>query len=284
MLNTQQVILTLLTSLCAASFSTSTALADDGGISFGGNPTLLTGHKSVSMKSEVIKMEIHKESIKVDCLFVFHNDGPDATVRMGFPDRGEGAQIPYEGEPLPTKNLKATFTSYDSWVDGKKVPTKLIPTDDRSIFWHTKTVNFKANKDCVIRDVYTLPPGQQVTTDNGMYYQTYYILHTAASWKGAIGDAKIEVTFAPDSVKPPLVLKDRKQLKDQDLDHVGWPKQPAGVVFYEAPCVPTVKGSTITFVKSNLRPTKKDDIHLFYGYRTLPPLIIPGQNVPPPNN
>lgn len=269
----------LLASVIALSSFTSlfpaSVRADDGGISFGGNPSLLKGHKTVSMKSEVIKMEIHKESIKVDCLFVFHNDGPECTVRMGFPDIGEGAQIPYEGEPLPTKNLKATFTSYTSFVDGKKVPTKLVPTDDRSIFWHTKTVTFKANKDCIIHDIYTLPPGQQVTTDNGMYQQTYYILHTASSWKGAIGNARIEVTFAPDAVKLPLVLKDRKPLKDQDLDHVDWPKQPAGVVFYEATSTPKVKGATITFEKSNFRPTKQDDIHLFYGYRVLPPLLIP---------
>lgn len=264
-----------LTVALAIALANPAAKADDGGISFGGSPSLLKGHKTVSMKSEVIKMEIHKESIKVDCLFVFHNDGPACTVRMGFPDQGVGAQEPYQGEPLPSKNLKATFTSYESYVDGKKVPTTLVPTDDRTIFWHTKTVTFKAKKDCIIRDVYTLPPGEQVTTDEGSYYQTYYILHTASSWKGPIGNAKIEVTFAPDSVKPPLVLKNRRELKDQDLDHVAWPKQPKGVIFYEATSVPKVNAATIIFDKSNFRPTEKDDIHLFYGYRKLPPYPVP---------
>src|SRR5271170_2146618 len=144
------------------------ANADDGGISFGGSPQLLSGHASVAMQSEVVQIEVHDKVIKADCNFEFHNNGPACTVRMGFPDEGLGAAEPFQGEPLPKgKDLHATFLSYDSYVDGKKVPTELVPTDDRSLFWHTKTVTFKGNSECKIRDVYTLPPGAQVTNENG---------------------------------------------------------------------------------------------------------------------
>ncbi|HEY9719722.1 MAG TPA: hypothetical protein V6C69_19740, partial [Trichormus sp.] len=173
------------------------ANADDGGISFGGSPHLMSGHVSVAMQSEVVHMNIGDKLIKVDCEFVFNNSGPAATVRMGFPDQGQGAAEPYQGDPLPPlSKLKATFRSYDSYVDGKKVPTKLIPGSDREHFWHTKTVTFKANSDCHIHDVYTLEPGAQMTSENGMYRQTSYTLHTGSSWHGPIGSADIVVTFA----------------------------------------------------------------------------------------
>lgn len=77
-------------------------LADDGGISFGGSPHLLRGHNSVSMTSEKVSIAVHKNLIKVDCSFVFHNGGPTCVVRMGFPDQGLGAAEPYQGEAVPS--------------------------------------------------------------------------------------------------------------------------------------------------------------------------------------
>jgi hypothetical protein len=246
------------------------ACADDGGISFGGSPHLLKGHSSVSMQSEVVQIEIYKKVIKVDCKFVFHNSGPASTVRMGFPDQGVGAAEPYQGDPVPIgPGLKATFLSYDSYVDGKKVPTKLVPTNDRSLYWHTKTVTFKAKSDCIIRDVYTLPPGAQVTSENGMYQQTYYILHTGASWHGPIGKAEIIITIAPDAVKAPIRLQLLSALQDHDLQHLKWSQLKDGTVIYEGPSEAKLDGRTIRFVRSNFRPDKKDDVHLYYGYRKL---------------
>jgi hypothetical protein len=245
------------------------ARADDGGISFGGNPHLMTGHATVAMKDEVVKMDVHDKVIKVDCKFLFHNSGPTCTVRMGFPDQGLGAAEPYQGDPVPTKNLKATFLTYDSWVDGKKVPTKLIPTNDRALYWHTKTVTFKGNSDCVIRDVYTLPPGGQVTNENGLYQQTYYVLHTGASWHGPIGRAEIIANFDPSVVHAPIQLKALSSLPDQDLGHLKWSELPAGTIIYAGPSKPNLDGNSVRFVRTNIVPTKNDDIHLYYAYRKL---------------
>jgi len=255
--------------LAALPFMPPLACADDGGISFGGNPHLMKGHATVSMKNEVVKMDVKDKVIKVDCIFVFHNSGPACTVRMGFPDQGLGAAEPYQGDPVPTRNLKATFLTYDSWVDGKKVPTKLIPTNDRALYWHTKTVTFKGNSDCTIRDVYTLPPGGQVTNENGLYQQTYYVLHTGASWHGPIGRAEVIVNFDPAVTKGPIQLKEMKSLHEDFLGHLKWSTLPTGTVIYECKEAPKLDGNTLRFVRTNFVPTKNDDIHLYYAYRQL---------------
>jgi len=249
----------------------SASRADDGGISFGGSPHLLKGHASVAMKNEVVTMDVGKEKIKVDCKFLFHNSGPDSTVRVGFPDQGEGSMEPYQGEDVRPKgkDLKATFLTYDSWVDGKKVQTELVPTDDRTLFWHAKTVNFKANKDCAIRDVYTLMPGAQVTNENGMYQQTSYVLHTGASWHGPIGRAEIIVNFDPAVIGGPIKLKAYSSLPVKKFYELKWSTLPAGTVIYDGPCAPKLEGNTLRFVVNNLKPTKKDDVHLYYAYRKL---------------
>lgn len=244
------------------------ARADDGGITFGGNPHLLKGHATVAMKDEVVKMDVGEKEIKVDCKFLFHNSGPACTVRVGFPDEGTGSAEPYQGEPVP-KNPKASFVTYESWVDGKKVKTELVPTNDRSLYWHAKTVTFKANNDCVIRDVYTLPPGAQVTNENGLYQQTYYVLHTGASWHGPIGRAEIIVNFAPDLVAKPMVVKALSSLKNPSLYDVKWSTLPAKTILYEGPSQPKVQGNTLRFVRSNFEPTKADDVHLYYAYKKL---------------
>jgi len=258
--------------LLAALVISSTFLAtsaDDGGISFGGSPHLLRGHRSVAMKSEAVKIDIQPELITVDCKFVFHNSGPTSTVRVGFPDQGLGAEEPYQGEPLPTKGLKATFLTYESYVDGKKVPTKLIPTNDRGLFWHTKNVTFKSKSDCLIHDVYTLKPGAQVTDENGMYQQTSYVLHTGASWHGPIGEATITIIFAPNVISAPINLKPVASTPNRDISRLKWSEQSAGTVLYEGLCEPKLEGHTLRFFKQNFKPTRKDDIHICYAYRKL---------------
>lgn len=244
--------------------------ADDGGISFGGSPHLLSGHPSVSMQSEDVSLDIKKDIIKVECKFVFRNSGPACKVRMGFPDEGLGAEEPYQGEPVPKgPGLKASFLTYDSFVDGKKVPTRLVPTRERSLYFHTKTVSFKPHSTCTISDIYTLKPGAQVTSENGLYQQTYYVLHTGASWKGNIGKARITATFAPDVDPSPLKLQALAALPDHDLQHLKWSALPAGTVVYEGLSKPVLQGRTLTFEKDNFKPGKKDDIHLYYAFKML---------------
>jgi hypothetical protein len=224
------------------------AHADDGGISFGGSPHLLEGHATIALKDEVVKMDVSEKTIKVDCKFLFHNDGPACTVRV---------------------DPKATFITYESWVDGKKVNTEVVATNDRSLYWHTKTVTFKANSDCIIRDLYTLPPGAQVTNENGGYQQTYYVLHTGASWHGPIGRAEIIVNFAPGLVAKPMQVKALSSVTKLRPSELKWSTLPQRVVLYEGLSQPKVEANTLRFVRTNFKPTKQDDVHLYYGYKQL---------------
>jgi hypothetical protein len=94
------------------------AFADTAWISAGGAVHQLTKNENISMQSEVVKIHITPHLVRVSCRFIFVNDGPACSVRMGFPD--------YMTMPLSDtrKTLRAGFLSYASYVDNKKVKTR----------------------------------------------------------------------------------------------------------------------------------------------------------------
>lgn len=244
----------------------SAASANDGGISFGGSPGLLKGHPTVLMRSEVIRMTVGEEVVTVDCRFVFENSGPACTVRMGFPDEGRGADDPDEDEPHnpPT----GTFTSFRSYVDGHPVATQLIRAAARSRYWHAKTVVFPAHSRHVVRDVYTVTVGAQITPVNSNAHQTSYILHTGASWHGPIGRTEVIVKFDRKRMTGPLAPQrvTAGQLRKSRGSPVwgrDWSKQ-RNRVYYQGPSRPEVDGTTLRFLRSNWRPASKDDIYLVF--------------------
>jgi hypothetical protein len=247
--------------------ATGMAKADDGGLSFGGTPRLLSGHPSVSMQSEVVRMTVGTESVKVECDFVFHNSGPACIVRMGFPDEGRGSEDPDEEGVDKTHAPQGTFTSYASYVDGVKVPTRVIRADKEGNFWHTKDVKFAAGATRRVRDVYTLRTGSQIAmTGTGAYSETYYILHTGASWHGPIGRAELDITFAPGTTSGALRLVPLNTVKGNDAEGFNWPHSAPGTVVYRGPCIPTVQGRTLRFVRTNFKPGYLDDVLLYFGY------------------
>ncbi len=247
---------------------TGIARADDGGLSFGGSPRLLSGHPSVSMQSEIVTMAVGSETVKVDCLFVFRNDGPACAVRMGFPDEGRGSEDPDEEGVDTSHPPKGTFTSYVSYVDGARVPTQIVRAGTPGNFWHTKTVRFAANSTRRVRDVYTLGTGGQIAAmGNGEYSETYYILHTGASWHGPIGRAELDITFAPGAVRGPIHLVPLSAVKDNEPQNYNWPHGAPGTVIYRGPSAPTVQGRTLRFVRSNFEPGYLDDVLLYFGFK-----------------
>lgn len=237
--------------------------ADDGGIAFGGTPRLLSGHPTVAMESEVVTMTVGERAATVDCRFVFRNDGPACTVRMGFPDAGDGSADPDEEHAADYLKYppKALFTSFRSWVDGQAAPTQLIRSNEPGHFWHAKTVRFPAHSRVRVRDLYTVPLGGGVvgTTNNQVIFgaETMYVLHTGASWHGPIGRAEVIVRFDRKGLKGPLVLRQGDVTKP-------FRAQPSAV-YWKGPCRPTVDGTTLRFVRSSFRPTEKDDIYLCFA-------------------
>jgi hypothetical protein len=257
--------MTALAAILLLSLYTAAVHADDGGIAFGGSPRLLNGHPSVSMQSEVVQMIVGKDTLHVDCQFVFRNDGPACKVRMGFPDSGRSAMDPEEEGPQ--KHPTGTFTSYTSYVDGVKVPTQTIHGAQEGDFWHAKVVNFPAHATRHVHDVYTVPVGGGIVYDGkGSIQQAYYILHTGASWHGSIGRAEVDVTFAPGTIPTPLILTPLSAAPDNNADKYAWPKNPHGTVLYRGPSRPTLQGRTLRFVRTNLKPGYLDDVLLSFGY------------------
>ncbi len=245
------------------------AYADDGAMSSSGSPRLLNGHKTVSMESEIVNIDIQKSIVRVNCRFVFHNHGDACKVRMGFPDIGT--------DDNPGTASKGCFLSYVSYVDGHKVPTKVVkadPTDfDGYAYWHTKVVDFKRNSICQIEDIYTLRPGGQTYNGDGWvgsYSQISYILHTAASWHKLLTKAEINIKFDTDEVSTPLHVISLKSLPKNENGTIKFDWVHAsnkGTIIYRGPSQPTIDGRTIHFVRTNFKPTVADDVILEYGYQ-----------------
>lgn len=252
-------------------FAPQTARANDGGIAWGGSPKLLSAHPTVAMQSEVIVMNVGAQNVSVDCRFVFKNYGRATTVRMGFPDEGSG-DTPHEiGYQIENpKKVATAFTSFKSWVDGKRVKTQLIRSDEPDKSWHAKSVYFPASSTRIVRDLYTVPVGGQIGT-NGYYSQTSYTLHTGASWRGTIGRSTIIVNFintgGADNLKP-VSIRDLK-VENDNIEFVDWSKLPRGTVIYKGNTRPTAKGRTLRFVRTNWNPTENDDIFLAFNPKNM---------------
>ncbi len=270
-IRTYSVILVFLLYLLACA---SLSFADDGGLAYGGSPRLLKGHPTVTMLRELIQITVSKESfLKADCLFVFTNNGPACSVRMGFPDEGDAASDPdkdYDGDNVLKTPPKTTFESFVSYVQGSKVATRLIRANESGHYWHTKTVKFPAHASIEVRDVYTQYGGGGVAVCGGQVasaMQIGYILHTGASWHGNIGRCEVVVTFKSDSMPKTLkAVPIGKVSYDSDGRYlkIGIPSK--NVVVWKGPCPPSVNGRTLRFVRQNFRPREKDDIELTYGY------------------
>lgn len=255
--------------------SANNAFANDGGLAMGGTPRLLKGHPSVRMACEVIRITVGEEKVSVDCDFTFQNDGLACTVRMGFPDEGEGASDPDEGEAaddilkLPPKT---TFDTFRSYVSGKAVKTQLIRGDKPGKYWHVKTVQFPAHSVLKVRDVYTQPIGGGIAALQSGYTSNKmisYILHTGSSWHGAIGRSDVYVTFKRKGMSGPLTAQPiAKVSKEKDFTHLAVKHLDPNTVLWAGmrSGVPTVQGKTVHFTRTNWRPTEQDDLMVGFDY------------------
>src|SRR5205085_272313 len=80
--------------------------------------------------------------------------------------------------------------------------------------------------------------------------RTYYILHTGASWHGDIGRTEVVVTLNRRRMTAPVnpvALSRVPKRNPYDWSLSNW--RP-GTVVYQGPCVPTISGKTLRFVRS----------------------------------
>ena len=244
--------------------------ANDGALSYGGTPRLMNGEGTVSMQSEVILMDIGLKEVKVDCRFVFKNHGSARTVRMGFPDGDD-----YFRNNSDAK-LVSAFSSFQSYIDGKPVKTTLVRgrnKTDKTVLYHTKNVAFAKGQTRSVRDVYTVPVGGAMTDQSGYFATTFYILHTGSSWRGNIGRSEIIARFRRVKLTKPEQDGRKYQivsplasssLSGEEFQSLKWTRPDREVVVYKGPGRPTVDRNTLRWVRTNWRPTKKDDVSLVF--------------------
>lgn len=213
--------------------------------------------------------------VDVDCRFVFKNYGKATTVRMGFPDIGEGAdstEYGVQSSDAAEKGKKYPpydgFEFFKSWVDGKPAKITLLkmhPTEAYS--WHAKDVKFGANQTRVVHDVYRTYVGGGLT-NTGNLAETSYVLYTGASWKGTIGDVDVKVVFKRKTMGSKLRLK---AIPNGDsskaFSHEGWPKEAPGTVMWSGFAKPRIEGKTLHFRAKNLEPTKASDVYVAFDYK-----------------
>jgi hypothetical protein len=180
-------------------FDPFTAAADDGSVeTVGGAVRLMGSHSSVRMVSETVKARVGPDLVRVDCQFVFKNDGPADTVLIGFPD---GASGPYMGG-----GEEYEIESFRSWVDEVEVECQRVPDADgvRAAVgsWWTKRVVFPVGAVRRIRNRYEVSPswhpmglGAEDSDSTDAYRAFRYVLWTGASWKGTIGTVEIFATL-----------------------------------------------------------------------------------------
>jgi hypothetical protein len=240
--------------------------ADSAWISAGGNAHQMTENTTVSMQSELVRIHVGKRTIRVDCRFVFNNNGPACTVRMGFPD---SVTMPFSD---PRKK-RGSFLSFSSFVDDKKVRTELVQGEDTGAdvtLWHANDVGFPAGGTRIIRNVYSQTPGIAGLSKNGDAVKAFtYFLHTASSWQGSIQRGDIYITFDKGVLPSPIqvVRMDALLTSDDDAHSRWWTTAPRNTLAYDS-CLkaPSVEDQTIHFEFIDLLPSKADDLNLFYHH------------------
>jgi hypothetical protein len=236
------------------------ARANDTNLPAGGSPKQLSTHRSVSMQSEYVKVSIGDELVTVDCDFTFKNSGPACRVRVGFPDQAG------EGDPDAAVPAQGYFRTFRSWVDGKRVSTKVVKSGSPGEVWHVKEVRFPAGATVKVRNRYTVDVGNSVASSPMLVHLAKYVLHTGSSWKGRIGRSVVDVVFTGKKVKGP-VRPTEIEFSGETPNYARVKKVDPRQVFYSGPCAPVVSGRTLRFQRKNWRPTEDDDVELVFDMR-----------------
>lgn len=162
-----------------------TALANDSRVTGeSGRVRRVSDEKTtVRMVREAVRMDLYAAYYDVAAEFVFHNDGPATTVRMGFPERGAG----------DVGHDEKGFQRFATWVDGRPVTAtrQLTPQDEEApgydAFW-VKDVPFAAGQTRTVRVEYRAVPGDDTELTR---WATYGF--TGGNWAGTVAESTLLV-------------------------------------------------------------------------------------------
>jgi|GEM_PF-1593236 len=149
----------------------------------------LTGeHKSVRMVREEIVMTIGRSDYLTEAHFVFRNDGPVTTVRMGFPESSGG------DADFDQLKKKTPFKEFKTWVDGREIKAQRLVAESNpddfqfEAFW-VKSVPFKRGQTRDVRVRYRSPLGG--STDGDFVAYSF----TGGNWKGKVDESVLRLKF-----------------------------------------------------------------------------------------
>ena len=174
-----------------------------------GRPEFLPGkHATVRMQSETVDITIlDPKTYVTEANFVFVNDGPATSVRMGFPERGYG--------DVSGNEKTSTFLSFATWVDGQPIQAKreVLANDPNSdefdAVW-AKTVTFDAHGTRHVRVRCVANYGESAGVQAPDHFVSYDF--TGGNWKGQVDKSVLTihlnrpgtylVSFNADPTKP----------------------------------------------------------------------------------
>ena len=163
--------------LTGAGYSNDANLGSEGGNVFP------LHHSTIRMKAENVHVFLTWDSIRVECRFVFVNDGARDFVLMGFP-----ALSCTDMDVAPIRNFSTT-------VDGNPVTVNYIETPDtlecrecsHGRAWYTWPVVLQERETTMVANQYSGDIGISM----GGTVSSSYMVGTGATWQGPIGSGRV---------------------------------------------------------------------------------------------
>ena len=214
-----------------------------------------SAHPSISMKSEIIKIDLQPGFYHVHVDFEFYNEGDSSSIKVGFPQWHYGTSNTVE-----LKNFKTTVNGkaveYEILDDnGTKTPVHHADIVD---LWFVRDITFPSKATTKTSIDYDCEYGVA-----GFWKGVEYLFGTGRTWKNPIGSQKIEITnnISPTSV----ILCDRTFFIESDE----W-KTAASLKDTQI----TNNGTKITITRKNVSPDFfdlfrceiADDYYLLFPY------------------
>ncbi|HLN73885.1 MAG: hypothetical protein ACM3O8_03095 [Methylococcaceae bacterium] len=195
---------------------------------------------SIRMDSEMVVVDLYKDSAVVECHFYMKNDSDSQKLTIGFPEMN--FQYFRSNDGTETGNFCAfengervkLINFHQAASLKEKFPFTGLTNqqgDDQPWFLWDSEFDNGEKKTIVVR--YTLPYG---ATKAGCRYFTY-LLNTGSGWKGNIGKAEITVNLK--DITPDLILK-------------------------AMPGNYKTNGKQLSWIFTDFEPTIKDDINIYY--------------------
>lgn len=195
---------------------------------------------SIRMDSEMVVVDLYKDSAIVECHFYMKNDSDAQKLTIGFPEMNfqyfrsndgteTGNFCAFEnGERVKLINFHQAASLKEQFPFSGLANQQ---GDDQPWFLWASEFDNGELKTIVVR--YTLPYG---ATKTGSRYFTY-LLNTGSGWKGNIGKAEIMVNLK--DITPDLVLK-------------------------AMPGNHKINGNQLSWTFTDFEPTTNEDIKIYY--------------------